>query len=408
MQPVNLVSPIILGRVHIRPPSFTHHDNYTSAANCVADNLNDAQNSQHQSIGAMDAFASILSAEMAKKKKPVTKPAGAATSEKPAANNETAPTSKYLRRADIEKAREEQYRAEQARLEAERTERALKKRKAEEEAAAERERVLEKRKRLRDEKERAANEAEAASTPTGDDDGKDTLAPADQMDVETAIQKLRELHEPVTLFGETHAQRLRRIYRLVHGGSSPGTPRRTPSPPPLSGGELIVDPKNVTSDPAYVRRQLLGWFQLVISEWQIMLSGRDEELKESYQGRLATQAMKQATENLQPLFRHLKRGNLDEEVFGKIAELVIEAQARRYVRANDVYLRLSIGNAAWPIGVTMVGIHERSAREKLHEKGKSAHIMSDEATRKYLQSIKRCLNFAQTRWPPEDAMQIMG
>lgn len=30
-------------------------------------------------------------------------------------------------------------------------------------------------------------------------------------------------------------------------------------------------------------------------------------------------------------------------------------QKRQYQRANDSYLRLSIGNAPWPIGVTMVG-----------------------------------------------------
>jgi pre-mRNA-splicing factor 18 len=56
----------------------------------------------------------------------------------------------------------------------------------------------------------------------------------------------------------------------------------------------------------------------------------------------------------------------------------------------------------------MVGIHERSAREKLHEKGMAAHIMSDEVTRKFLQSIKRCLSFCQTRWIPEDPLQMMG
>jgi pre-mRNA-splicing factor 18 len=56
----------------------------------------------------------------------------------------------------------------------------------------------------------------------------------------------------------------------------------------------------------------------------------------------------------------------------------------------------------------MVGIHERSAREKLHQSDQQAHILSDEATRKYLQSIKRCLSFAQVRWPPEDQLQVMG
>ena len=38
-----------------------------------------------------------------------------------------------------------------------------------------------------------------------------------------------------------------------------------------------------------------------------------------------------------------------------------------------------------PLGVTSVGIHERSAREKIsHVMNGGAHIMNDEATRKYL------------------------
>ena len=45
------------------------------------------------------------------------------------------------------------------------------------------------------------------------------------------------------------------------------------------------------------------------------------------------------------------------------------------------------GNNPWPIGVTSVGIHERSAREKIsHVMNGGAHIMNDEATRKYLQA----------------------
>jgi len=39
----------------------------------------------------------------------------------------------------------------------------------------------------------------------------------------------------------------------------------------------------------------------------------------------------------------------------RIAEVVHYMQKREYQRANDAYLRLSIGNAPWPIGVTMVG-----------------------------------------------------
>ena len=71
---------------------------------------------------------------------------------------------------------------------------------------------------------------------------------------------------------------------------------------------------------------------------------------------------------------------------------------RDYLAAMDQYIKLAIGNAPWPIGVTMVGIHERSAREKIYTNS-VAHIMNDETTRKYLQSIKRLMTLCQRRYP---------
>ena len=44
------------------------------------------------------------------------------------------------------------------------------------------------------------------------------------------------------------------------------------------------------------------------------------------------------------------------------------------------------GNSPWPIGVTSIGIHDRTSREKIsHVMNGAAHVMNDEATRKYLQ-----------------------
>lgn len=71
---------------------------------------------------------------------------------------------------------------------------------------------------------------------------------------------------------------------------------------------------------------------------------------------------------------------------------------RDYLAAMDQYIKLAIGNAPWPIGVTMVGIHERSAREKIYTNS-VAHIMNDETTRKYLQSVKRLMTLCQRRYP---------
>lgn len=88
--------------------------------------------------------------------------------------------------------------------------------------------------------------------------------------------------------------------------------------------------------------------------------------------------------------------------------LVVECCLKRdYLAGMDHYIRLAIGNAPWPIGVTMVGIHERSAREKIYTNS-VAHIMNDETTRKYLQSVKRLMTFCQRRYPalPSKAVEF--
>ena len=61
-------------------------------------------------------------------------------------------------------------------------------------------------------------------------------------------------------------------------------------------------------------------------------------------------------------------------------------------------MRLAIGNSPWPIGVTMVGIHERGGREKINE-SKTAHVMNDESQRKYITSVKRIMTFCQNAYP---------
>lgn len=55
-----------------------------------------------------------------------------------------------------------------------------------------------------------------------------------------------------------------------------------------------------------------------------------------------------------------------------------------FFQANDAYLQMAIGNAPWPIGVTMVGIHARTGREKIFSKH-VAHVLNDETQRKYIQ-----------------------
>lgn len=69
-----------------------------------------------------------------------------------------------------------------------------------------------------------------------------------------------------------------------------------------------------------------------------------------------------------------------------------------YIRAHDKYIELAIGNSPWPMGVTMVGIHERSGRSKIYQ-SQVAHILNDDTTKKYLQSVKRIISLVQRKYP---------
>lgn len=102
----------------------------------------------------------------------------------------------------------------------------------------------------------------------------------------------------------------------------------------------------------------------------------------------STYAFEQTKRNLVPLYDRLKHRQISDELLTGLWMMVQAMRSRNYLHANDIYLKLAIGNAPWPIGVTSVGIHERSAREKISHVMNStshAHIMNDEATRKYFQ-----------------------
>jgi len=336
---------------------------------------------------------------------------------------------KYLKRSEIEAQRQAAYVAEQEAAEKARRERHEKKRKAEEDEAEREAERRGKRMRMAEESRRRREEEEEAEErqrrkrlglpdlppKKKDGEGDGTPVPEDEdIEDEELVAKLRALDEPARLFGETHKQRLKRYKKRVGADSLAAIMTDGPIPTTLQ----LVPEKDMKVSPQvpkdkegreFLFRQLASYFTMVLKEWDLTLLRRDLEVKESYQGKQAYAAMVQARENMRPLFKKLEKFDLPDSIVEPVVEIVHAAQERRYVDANDGYLRLSIGKAAWPIGVTMVGIHERSAREKLHESDKNAaHIMSDEMTRKYLQSIKRCLSFAQTRWPPTDQLQLMG
>jgi hypothetical protein len=56
-------------------------------------------------------------------------------------------------------------------------------------------------------------------------------------------------------------------------------------------------------------------------------------------------------------------------------------------------------------GVTMVGIHERSSREKIFS-NQIAHVLNDETQRKYIQALKRIMSFVQRAYPTDPSKTV--
>ncbi|KAG2168295.1 hypothetical protein JADG_008034 [Aureobasidium aubasidani] len=261
--------------------------------------------------------------------------------------------SKYIKRADVEAQRQADYAAEQKAIEDARIARLDKKRKFEEDEAEKNRAREEKRKRLAEESRRLREEE------------------------------------------EEREERIRRK-RL-------GLPDLPPKEKAIESGDATPAPENDIADEELVQKlremneptRLFGETHNGRLRRYRKLAGLDATGKPKavmYPGPIPT--------TLQPV----------PEADMKVPDAVPkDTDARSFLyRQLASYFTLVLSDA-WPIGVTMVGIHERSAREKLHANDKdAAHIMSDEITRKFLQSIKRCLSFSQTRWPPTTPLQLMG
>ena len=96
--------------------------------------------------------------------------------------------------------------------------------------------------------------------------------------------------------------------------------------------------------------------------------------------------------------RKYSQGNVNMLIIELALEKYFLSENKDLLNANDRYIDLSIGNAAWPMGLTMVGIHQRTGKSSISP-AQVAYILNDEITKKYLQSIRRILSFLQISAP---------
>mmetsp|Transcript_13360 Transcript_13360/g.32126 ORF Transcript_13360/g.32126 Transcript_13360/m.32126 type:complete len:367 (-) Transcript_13360:1233-2333(-) len=257
----------------------------------------------------------------------------------------------------------------------------------------------------------------------------------DQFSASSITKQLREFGLPIRFFGENHDQRLQRLkdaleqkknalagqsemdeFRLGKGHGIRNTflgrkdeeqqqqqqqeqnkKRKLEEKKKEAEVEEAADDDDQDDPPKVIYK----FFKTLLKQWEQDLTERSDIAARSVAGRNESRTLKQCKDYIRPLFKLCKSRKLGPGIQAHLMKIVQFAKEGEFVKANDAYIDVSIGRAAWPIGVTMVGIHARSGREKIGS-ANVAHVMNSELQRKYLTSVKRLLTYAQKLRPDVD------
>ncbi|XP_033332375.1 pre-mRNA processing factor 18 isoform X1 [Megalopta genalis] len=248
------------------------------------------------------------------------------------------------------------------------------------------------------------------------------------------IRRLRERGEPIMIFGESEIEAFKRLRKCeilepeVNKGFRNDFQEAmdqvdqaylneilaSSKPQDRNGkGDVNVPDEGVTyedlqkmsvklnkGDRDFDLNVITQFIQFLVQMWGIQLNSRSTAEKMSTRGKMASATYAQTREYLKPLLRKLKNRSLPEDITDSLTDIVKHLLERNYILASDAYLQMAIGNSPWPIGVTMVGIHARTGREKIFSKN-VAHVMNDETQRKYIQALKRLMTKCQEYYPTD-------
>lgn len=246
------------------------------------------------------------------------------------------------------------------------------------------------------------------------------------------IKRLRERGEPIFLFGETELEAFKRLRKCeilepeINKGlrndfqeamekvdqayldeilKSQGQGKGEASSKEKSQDNSVtyediqqMAAKLGKGDLKYDMDLITKFIQLLLKLWGDELNQRNDAVKMATKGKMALATYTQTQQYLKPLLSKLKTKTLPEDILDSLTEIVRHLLDRDYIMASDAYLQMAIGNAPWPIGVTMVGIHARTGREKIFSKN-VAHVLNDETQRKYIQALKRLMTKCQHFFP---------
>jgi len=289
--------------------------------------------------------------------------------------------------------------------------------------------------------------------------------------IDQVIERLRDLGQPITLFGETDMMRYKRSRKvekeLFEGKKNPDLLMlEQQQQKQMREDEVLADSLECTtatfqepaaddkSDTEYddeeqgqkseanangdgvrpdapaepededldVNKGLMdrcdfirSWIRKTMKGWEKDLADRPEEEKKFATCKLEIAQHRQARRDVRPLIKRLRMYRLEELMLEKIHPIIVSADEKEYRAAAEAYLDLSIGKAAWPVGIgcggsmlmeDAIGLHDRFNR--MDSVKDISFLLNDETARKYVQALKRLMSMAQKFWPPSDPSKMSG
>ncbi|XP_065082519.1 pre-mRNA-splicing factor 18 [Ochlerotatus camptorhynchus] len=279
--------------------------------------------------------------------------------------------------------------------------------------------------------ESEANCADGDKSPT-----KDSKFDFRNLPRTEVIRKLRERGEPILLFGESEADSCSRLRQLEISAPEVNRGFRndfqeameqvdeeylneilTSSGTGLSKGKSSNEDYAIDDSVTYESIQEMAvrlgrsgkehdmhvittLIQFMLKMWNDQLNSGTTAERTATKWKIARATFEQTRLYLKPLLRKLRNKSIPEDILDSLTDITKSLLKRDYIHASDAYLTMAIGNAPWPIGVTMVGIHARTGREKIFSKN-VAHVMNDETQRKYIQGLKRLMTKMQDYFPTD-------
>lgn len=138
-----------------------------------------------------------------------------------------------------------------------------------------------------------------------------------------------------------------------------------------------------TDDTQELSMRVNRYIKTILAKWDKIVEETTEDVG----------LIKETKKDLFPILVKLRKDTVEPNQLISILTIFYHFQRKEFLKANESYMNLSIGNTAWPIGVMSVSIHARSSQAKTGQSG--ANIMIDEVTRKWITGLKRLITFGE-------------